>query len=87
MLMIFTLHNNIIVSACISTLHVYIISFIGTNNLIGSFVVDGTGPIVLDDLLCTGDESRLVDCPHRGLGVHNCDHSKDVGVRCIGTGL
>ena len=61
-----------------------VISFIGTNSLLGGFVADGTGQIVLDDLRCTGSESRLVDCPHRGLGNHDCDHSKDVGVRCIG---
>ena len=50
--------------------------------LFGSSVVDGTGQIVLDDLRCTGSESRLIDCPHGGLGNHNCDHSQDAGVRC-----
>ena len=49
----------------------------------GSSVVDGTGQIFLDDLQCTGSESRLVDCPHNGLGSHNCDHSQDAGVRCV----
>ena len=48
----------------------------------GSSVIDGTGQIVLDDLRCTGNESRLIDCSHRGLGVHNCSHSEDAGVRC-----
>ena len=43
----------------------------------------GTGPITLDDLQCTGLEYRLIDCAHRGLGVHGCSHSEDVGVRCI----
>ena len=56
--------------------------FKGATPLTGSSVVDGTGQIVLDDLRCTGSESRLIDCPHRGLGNHNCDHSKDAGVRC-----
>ena len=43
----------------------------------------GTGSIHLDDLHCTGHESRLIDCPHRGVGVHNCVHSKDAGVHCV----
>ena len=43
----------------------------------------GTGAIHLDDLRCTGSESRLIDCPHSGAGVHNCSHSEDAGVRCV----
>ena len=49
----------------------------------GSAVVDGTGLILLDNLFCRGTESRLVDCPHNGLGGHNCVHSEDAGVRCL----
>ena len=43
----------------------------------------GTGAIHLADLRCTGSESRLIDCPHNGVGVHNCTHSEDAGVRCV----
>ncbi|XP_064384964.1 uncharacterized protein LOC135333878 isoform X2 [Halichondria panicea] len=42
----------------------------------------GTGSIVLDDLACTGTETSLFDCPHSGIGTHNCGHSEDVGVTC-----
>ena len=55
----------------------------GATTLTGSAVVDGTGQIVLDNLFCTGTESRLVNCPNNGLGVHNCVHSEDAGVRCL----
>ena len=44
----------------------------------------GYGGIFLDNLHCTGDESRLIDCRHNGIGVHNCDHTDDAGVRCRG---
>ena len=55
----------------------------GATTLTLGAVVDGTGQIVLDNLQCTGTESRLVDCPNNGLGIHNCVHSEDAGVRCL----
>ena len=62
-------------------LHTYYIHIIGAV-AVYSFP-GGTGSILLDNLHCTGRESRLIDCPHRGVGVHNCYHSKDAGVRCV----
>ena len=42
----------------------------------------GSGPILLDDLACTGTETRLIDCPHNGVGTHNCAHFEDAGAVC-----
>jgi len=42
----------------------------------------GTGQIWLDDMRCTGHELSLVECAHRGWGVHNCVHSEDVSISC-----
>ena len=42
----------------------------------------GSGPIWYDIVRCSGREARLTQCAHRGLGVHDCDHRRDVGVFC-----
>ena len=42
----------------------------------------GTGSIWLDNVQCVGTESRLIDCPANSIGIHNCQHSEDAGVRC-----
>ena len=51
----------------------------------GGHFRDGTGQIWLDDVRCTGNESSLFLCRHRGWGRHNCDHDDDAGVRCKGS--
>ena len=42
----------------------------------------GTVQIWLDNVACTGSETRLIDCPANALGSHKCAHSEDAGVRC-----
>ena len=39
-------------------------------------------PIYLDDLQCGPADIFLINCPHPGIGNHNCAHGEDVGLRC-----
>ena len=47
-----------------------------------AFFGEGTGPIWLDNVFCTGFESELLECPHNGIGNHNCGHYEDASVKC-----
>ena len=45
----------------------------------------GSGPIWLDNVICTGSESTLASCGHLGFNVtRSCSHSEDAGVGCYG---
>ena len=44
----------------------------------------GTGPILLDNVKCKGSEDSILGCPQLPFYVsHDCQHSEDVGVRCV----
>ncbi|XP_072138968.1 neurotrypsin isoform X2 [Mobula birostris] len=42
----------------------------------------GSGPILLDDVECTGNELSMDECRKSNWREHNCDHTEDAGVSC-----
>ena len=43
---------------------------------------DESMPILLDDVICFGNEIMLSQCLLPPVGQHNCRHFEDAGVRC-----
>ena len=41
-------------------------------------------PILLDDVMCTGNETSVLQCSHNGFNNHNCYHSEDIILACVG---
>ena len=52
-----------------------------------SYYGEGTGMILLDDVICAGNEDDLLQCSRRSMSPlfsTNCNHSEDAGVKCEG---
>ena len=42
----------------------------------------GSGEILLDNVGCSGSESLIMNCPHIGWRIHDCNHREDASVIC-----
>ena len=47
----------------------------------------GSGYIFLDDVICSGSESTILQCSHSLVGRHDCNHGDDVSVNCSDSGI
>ena len=61
-------------------------SFAAAVSLSGAIFGPGSvfAPIYLDNVFCIGNESNLLSCRRNPIGVHDCSHSQDVSVDCLG---
>ena len=57
---------------------------VGSVPLSRAYFGSGSGDIFLDNVVCRGTESSLLQCNINLIGQHDCDHSEDAGVRCEG---
>ena len=64
--------------------HTHTHTLSGAVGLRKAFFDEGTGPILLDNVHCVGNERSLLSCPHNGIGRHNCIHLEDASVICQG---
>ena len=57
---------------------------VGTIAYRGAFFGRGNGPIYLERFRCNDGDAKLMDCALPPIGLHDCDHSQDAGVTCVG---
>ena len=51
-----------------------------------AFFMAGTGAVLLENVLCTVNDTVLASCGHYSVGITvQCNHNNDVGVKCYGT--
>ena len=76
----FTLHMPFCLIILIQCNWVVCVIYIGARAYSNAYFGQGTGPIQLDNVQCSGTEQRLLSCSH--LRSHNCGHHEDAGVYC-----
>ena len=59
-----------------------LLTIIGAYAFTSAYFSQGTGPIQLNNVQCTGSEPTILQCTY--LTVHNCGHNEDAGIRCPG---
>ena len=64
-----------------NSVSINIINEIGATARLDAAFGEGSGPTLLNNMRCTGLETRLLDCPNERLEIM-CAHSRDAGVIC-----
>ena len=77
------------IAQCACTLDCHIIfggwmfqCYVDAQPLSRAFFGQGSGDILIDNLVCSGSERHLLNCSFQS--NHDCEHSEDAGVKCQG---
>ena len=73
-----------LLSSFVAVVIINLFSFTGPEVYGQAYFGEGQGAIYKEDVQCNGSESFLEDCPASAVGIHDCTHSEDAGVRCQG---
>ncbi|XP_065361312.1 uncharacterized protein LOC135954976 isoform X3 [Calliphora vicina] len=57
--------------------------FYGKAEIAKNIYGPGSGPIWLDQVSCLGNETKIDECNHWSWGENNCNHTEDVGLKCL----
>ena len=60
---------------------IFLSMFSDATAISNAFYGQGNGPILLDDVACTGLETNLLTCRYDSV-TSDCGHSEDAGVQC-----
>ncbi len=63
------------------------LGFTGGKAVSNALFGQGSGPIWLSHVRCSGNEKGLTLCAHKGWTRHECTHSQDAGVVCEMSGI
>ena len=84
----FPLPYGVILFSLISVFNIYAwLLPLGSIAVRSAYYGSGNGAILLDNVVCRGTESSLLNCSSNAIGQHNCDHSEDASVRCEGINI
>ena len=64
--------------------HYSITDFVDSIPVRNGFFGNASVPLLLDNVICRGTETHLLQCAHNGLRNHNCDSLETAGVQCEG---
>ena len=70
---------SLLLGSCLSPIHVMVFLSVVYS------ISGGFGRIWLDNVDCSSSHTgTLADCSHSAFGSHNCTHSEDVALVCVG---